>query len=639
LEAEALGSLSPSEHSSSPHRLHLRVEPFASMGDGTKPQGIAAIESDDGKVLDSRPIGNGLVVFEGVPEGNWVIRIRAKGYSPWVRAIRIPSQEIVATLLQAGTIFGEVRGLEGEAHQAKVALWGSGIWPPRLTQSDVAGRFGFDAIPAGVYDLRAENEWGVAMRRGLVLKAGDVAFVRLELKKGAWLRGWVRTVQGAALSGAEVRASGEGVETISAFTDSGGHFELGPLLSSTGVRVEVLAKGMAPFSGHCSTERPCLIWLEPGSHLEGEVRDAKGHLLRGANLRLIPLSLESQPPEPFLNPWNLGVTERVPPIPHGSPEPHEALRSPSPIIEASSEGFGRFVFENLAPGSYVLEAHAPGHGPYESPPISLKSGDRKTITVSLPEQARLKGWIRDHEGRPVRAKIEIRDRKGRLLLGKENRSDGFFEFVELGGLIDVLVWPDDPQKHSAFERWITLAPGEEQTIALTLPRLCPSTKLLVVDESHRQPIEGALVELECPEMPSFSKSARTDSKGNVLFDGLPALPLWVRVSHPVFAPSGRFIGPCAQNQSIELSPALSAEVRIESERSGEPIAGARLLWTCKAPPPCSIESRSDSSGVARVRGLRPAIYVLEAEAKGHAPSRFEINITAQRNGPLVLSPI
>ncbi|MCX7808644.1 MAG: hypothetical protein N2515_08550, partial [Deltaproteobacteria bacterium] len=57
LEAEALGSLSPSEHSSSPHRLHLRVEPFASMGDGTKPQGIAAIESDDGKVLDSRPIG------------------------------------------------------------------------------------------------------------------------------------------------------------------------------------------------------------------------------------------------------------------------------------------------------------------------------------------------------------------------------------------------------------------------------------------------------------------------------------------------------------------------------------------------------------------------------------------------------
>jgi protocatechuate 3,4-dioxygenase beta subunit len=124
--------------------------------------------------------------------------------------------------------------------------------------------------------------------------------------------------------------------------------------------------------------------------IEGQVISLNGEVVRKANVRLQPA----------------GGLQLSGPPPNGAP----GSQPPSPYSESSDEA-GKFVFEDVAPGRYLLTSEKTGfvtqrYGARSdsSPgtPLVLEAGNElKDVTIQMTPQAVIAGRVTDQDGDPV----------------------------------------------------------------------------------------------------------------------------------------------------------------------------------------------------------------------------------------------
>lgn len=196
----------------------------------------------------------GTFLLEGLPPGEAItVLVRAAGYQPQSLDIDLAERDehalLTITLQRGLVIAGRVvdeagaprPGVQVECTAATMTTGGElmGFVPPTTTSAE--GRFRFEGVGAGQWQVVARNDEGATARE--VVEAGrDDVVLRLTLPGS--LRGRVVGEDGAPLAGAEVRLLGAR-EGKQATADGLGAFHLTGLAPG-GAQVTAVAKGWAP---------------------------------------------------------------------------------------------------------------------------------------------------------------------------------------------------------------------------------------------------------------------------------------------------------------------------------------------------------------------------------------------------------
>lgn len=150
----------------------------------------------------------------------------------------------------------------------------------RVATTDAAGRFVFDGLPDGTFDLSTTHQDGFdALANGVRVRAmpGRSEFVRIELPRAAHVAGRVIDQDGLAVARADVLVEfetidGDGIviRGVGATTDAAGAFDVGGIRRNAECRVSVHRAGyttpraQAPASKSASTGAPSYVWTTAG---------------------------------------------------------------------------------------------------------------------------------------------------------------------------------------------------------------------------------------------------------------------------------------------------------------------------------------------------------------------------------------
>jgi hypothetical protein len=203
--------------------------------------------------------------------------------TPVVLAAGGRARGIEIRLSRPGSIAGIVTGADGAPiARATVAVSPhEGAGDIDRAESDAEGRFGVDALGAGVYDVAVGAEgWTPAVRRGVAVLAGERVELPIVLEGSGGVEGAITDGGGRALPGVRVRArrwaaTALGPVEAETLSDAAGRYRLAPLDAGN---VEVSAVRDPAQSGVSawadvlagSLARVDLILAEPGT-LEGLV--------------------------------------------------------------------------------------------------------------------------------------------------------------------------------------------------------------------------------------------------------------------------------------------------------------------------------------------------------------------------------
>jgi hypothetical protein len=198
------------------------------------------------------------------------------------------------------------------------------------------------------------------------------------------------------------------------------------------------------------------------------------------------------------------------------------------LRRATTDAFGRFVFDGLPAGTYLLRAldgQVLGTGP-----VRLRGGERVDRDVELGE-ARLEGVVRTAGGAPVRGAEVVawprsaeEDAVGRVRTGP----DGTFAIPGLGvGTYRVEVTPRG-RPTRVLDGVLADLPGAGRPLEVVIGR--GGTLELVVRDEGRRGVGGAEVWVENAAGEALHARAYfTSPSGRLTVDGLPDGPVRVRV--------------------------------------------------------------------------------------------------------------
>lgn len=260
---------------------------------------------------------------------------------------------------------------------------------PFAATTDAHGVFQIAGLPAGRFDLEARAA-GFAPRQvpGLEVPEGqgDHELGTVLLRTGAVLEGRVSDPQGNPIAEAEVRAAsggrGEPIFVLlargnaepDAWTGADGWFRVPDLVPGQPVHVAIRRRGFgaADLPGVVPPAEPLAVTLHPALRLSGRVVDPGGEPVAGAR---IVLTAE----------WQRGGAM--------------SMRSAG---HAESDEEGRFLFEDVEPGTVRLMAFAEGRQPAELGGIAAPPGkDVEGIELVLAPGAVVEGRVLDAAGKPV----------------------------------------------------------------------------------------------------------------------------------------------------------------------------------------------------------------------------------------------
>lgn len=284
--------------------------------------GRVCVQRAQGRLEAGRSDGVELVLEDAVPlEGQVLTHEGAP----------VPGVEVLAR---------HERRLGGDLITALPGVYRAGPASTR-TRTDGAGRFRFDGLAARPVTLVVSPADRPPLERVWDPADGPV---ELRLDPGARLVGRVLGPDGAALEGATLTLlSPEGAYRTTVSAADGG-FLLEGLPASTRARLDVQAPGCAvqvvqPLVLDPLVEARATVRLEDEAPLAGRLTDADGRPLAG-----VPLSVEGQ------RVVDLGGTVVFP-----TPTWERVLGR----AETRTDGEGRFRFERLYPGEFVLTAELP----------------------------------------------------------------------------------------------------------------------------------------------------------------------------------------------------------------------------------------------------------------------------------------
>lgn len=409
----------------------------------------------------------------------------------------------------------------------------------RVVRSDDDGDFEVDGLGRGRWTLTATSGDRSAIRHGVDSDADRVELV-LGSASGGKVSGRITNIRGEPVADAEVALTGftSTRDTFVTHTDGEGRYQT---VLPFGIHLlEARAPGYAPGRGGADvTDVPAMFDVElvPASTAEGRVLDGAKRPVSGARVSAIELCSMSE----------------------------------CPVRKTVSGESGRFVFDDLEPGQWVLLARTEELAGLTSPAIDIGLGsDAHDLQVVLQPAVHVNGHVTSDDGLPVRsARVELspfdamplspdHDLLVEALTGPDGtyRLDGIFP-----GKYGMAVLADGFRRGQAMLR-VGQADSEHD---VTLTRLSFLSGK-VVDPSGR-PVEGATVESDNDE------SSRTDRDGHWKMSGRPARQIAAWKTGVGFG--SRLASVSSAEQDIVLTPGrrVTGTVRFAD---GAPAPGARV---------------------------------------------------------------
>lgn len=543
------------------------------------------------------------------PEGATLSFARA-GYRTEQRTVpREGAVRRVDVLLTAiGTIGGAVVDPRGRGvPRATVWLAGSGVWPARKALTDGRGRYAFEDVAEGAYELRAARaprnaqEMALATRMvdGVTLDGpGDATTVDLRADPAGYLAGTVTTSNGAKVEGARIVACLDALSLVcdENRSDAAGAFRVGPLAPANIWLRVTSPTGVAP--------APAQVTLGVG--------DTPFHVVlpKGARIRGRALAPDGTPL------WGARVSIRV---------ESGATHARSSQREAATDRDGRFSLEHVPPGSVRVVARHADHAAGITAPLELLDGEEREVVVELAAPSALSGQVIGELQNPIDgARVVLSDAAAvwprRILRAGE------------GGRFRVTKLPPGPWRlvvgEPGFlgeERVIVTRAGAETEVVLRLIRGDVVIEGFCLDEDGK-PIAGAQVRVTSsePRQP-ISRVTTTDDVGHFRVSQLPRGRYAVRVEGAGFVPFELAVADDTSALDVRLLRAAELAITITDEE-GIGVSPAQARLTLREALGVSHDDASsqahsvaaNAAGIARFRGLRTGRYRLEVDAPGFA---------------------
>ena len=621
-------------------------------------------EGDPSYPWAARTDAEGRFHVDTLVPGRFHVEAVAPGFARALRDGVEPGADLRLTLARVTRVNGRVVDPDGRgAAGVTVVIAGSGLWPARQTETDDDGRFELEAIPPGVYEVRAfRDELAAPPRRGLSVEAGQPAFLTFALAEGAILRGVIRDAVGSRpIANAQVTVSTEALDAAprATTTDAEGRFRVGGL-GSAAVRVSVFAEGYVPVSAlEWSPARPLELTLEPAASLVGVVLDEDRQPLEGATIEVLGETDEGQPvaldaatsfrsavfaaqlaPLEVTPGGPLPVVEGpVPPIPIAPAvdfdAPHFDAPPPAPAELHASASYvtdaeGRFRIGGVPPGRVQIIARAAGRAPASTSRIFVTSGrERDDIELVLPPAGRLRGFVRDGRSEGVEGVlVEVRaDREPypRVTFTDER---GAFELDDVFG---ELVVTATPRGRPAARAEVSVGSGEEAEIALALEGELHAVHGRVVDAGGFPIARAQLVLSSLRADAPFRRTFFAHPDGTFELNGLPAPPWRLSADDGEHAPAELDV---LSEDALRVVLASAARVSgsVVDDLSGEAVA-ATVTLSRDGLPPERRQTRADGQGTFSFARVHAGRWTIEVEREGYLALRETLEVVDRGRGP------
>jgi len=493
--------------------------------------------------------------LEGLGSGTHTVWARVRGGGSGRKNGAVPGRPADLYLFPGATLSGTVWG-PGDARVAGAVVraepdtpaWRASL-PPVV--SDTQGRYQIDGLDAGNYRLLARHkDFAPGLVAGVAIERGGDAQADIALDKGSRVAGRLVAGPEQAVAGRVTIQEIDGQPAPQALRDvlraeagADGRFRM-EMLPAGGHVLGVTAPGYAskrvevnlPSSGRDVDVGD--VELETGLAIRGRVRDGSDRPITGAKIT--------------------GYQAR-------------SMAGPYPV-QSISETDGSFVLPGLQPGSYRVNAAAPGYAGAERP---IEAGAEKVELVLSPAGS-ISGAVVDDAGRPVEAfRVNASparreaDPPGMMIMGMRNKiatgTEGRFLIEDLAEGTYVVA-ASAPGQSTANVSGVKVSPGST-TDAGTIRLSAGGTVKGTVADAAGAPVAGAVIAVRGPGRDYGSMSIGggpqgvSDPAGAFEVTGVPPGTIEVSASHPNYA-EGRVSG-------IEVDPAKdAAEARIVLAQGG-----------------------------------------------------------------------
>ena len=559
----------------------------AVWGPGSVPVAGAIVRADPDTPRFRRPVrpvvtdAQGRYEIAGLDPGSYRVTARHKDFAPGVvPAVSVErggDVQVDVTLDKGAALSGRlVTGPEPQAVAGRVfvqELDGQRA-PDALrevlrAEAGADGRFRLESVPAGAHAL-AVTAPGYASKRVEVQvspAAREVNLGDVELETGLTIRGRVRDRAGLPIGGATVVANAARRmpdRSVRATAEADGTFVLAGLEPGP-QRLSATASGYAGIMrpSEAGAEKLDLV-LSPAGSIAGTVVDDGGRPVELFNVNAQPAEAEA----------NEGIVMR-------GPGYHE--------FNASD---GRFLLDDLAEGTYVVEATAAERASGHVSAVKVAAGATTDVgTIRLPAGGTIRGTVVDGASAPVPgATVRVRGPGMEFDFGSGPRavSDpmGAFELhgVRLG---TAELWASHPNYADGRVSGIEVDPAKgaaEARIVLLQGGRVEGW----VGRRDGTPVAGVYVRVTPQRAgggPIFSAEGpgfvTSNADGTFVVEHLPP----GRASVNLMARSGNhFLG--AQSKEVDLRDGESTPVEFRSReilvsghvtRAGSPVPGARVM--------------------------------------------------------------
>ncbi len=302
------------------------------------------------------------------------------------------------------------------------------------TEAGPDGRFRLGGIPPGAHALGVRAE-GFAPQRVEVTVAGKpdetVDLGDIELERGLTIRGRVVNVEGQGVAAARILGlfAGDSPSVPDTTADWDGSFVLAGLEPGT-YWLNVAAAGHGGVKRQVAAgSQDVLVTLAPAGTLTGSVVDERGSAIEAFTVS-----------------------------PRATAPRSDIVISQAPVAVEASDG--RFVLEDLAEGTYVVEADAAGRRPGTSDAVTVRSGHSVDVgRIRLEAGATVRGVVVDSGGLPIAAAdvIAIGASRHRAPSRGSSGRDGSFELQAVPfGVVDICAQHPD---YAAGKTTLETEPG------------------------------------------------------------------------------------------------------------------------------------------------------------------------------------
>lgn len=286
-------------------------------------------------------------------------------------------------------------------------------------------------------------------------------------------------------------------------------------------------------------------------------------------------------------------------------------------VYASSDERGQFRIEGLAPGTYQLEARAPGHARTVQRNVRIPA---TPLTVALQAAGVIEGFVVDAQGQPAAdAEVQVGGRSPQTVT--TGQGGGFSLEVEPGTHI---LSARKGEEAGSLEKPLPVKAG--QTVRDVRLRLGKGSVLegRVVARASGAPIAGATLSVSPTGGAGNSGQAVTDGSGHFSAGGLAPGSYDLSVSAPGFSSLSRRGLTVTTGERFVLELTLTGTGVVEGhvkDSAGQPVADARVEGGSRwggALGSTMAESRTDAEGRYRLEGLAAERVHITARREGDA---------------------